>query len=675
MKVSEQWLREWIDPRVDVHALGNKLTSLGLEVESIESVGNDQVIELGITPNRGDCFSILGVARELSVAFGLPVKMPRIPPIEATLNETLPIRLAAPEACPHYSARIFRGVNSAAPTPEWMKGRLEKAGMQSVNLIADITNYVMLELGQPMHAFDLAKIQGGITLRMSQGETITLLNQSEVTLPQNTLVIADDHQVLAVAGVMGGLESSVTLDTKDILLESAFFNPDAILGCARRLSVHSEGAQRFERGVDPALAHCAMDRASQLILELAGGHTSEVFEAHHPDFIPTQAEIRLPHAKLCSLLGMEFSTEHILGYFLALNMPAVFEQGIYQVKAPSYRFDMKLPEDLIEEVIRIVGYDQIPEAVLSAVPGVTPSESAVSLQEIKSVLIDRGYHEVITYSFVDKQGQERLFPGEATQELLNPISPEMGSMRLSLWPGLLKTLEYNQNRQMGDLRIFEIGQCFPEVQGKLAHSERLAGLISGLCHPPHWGLAKRPVDFFDAKGDVEALLTLSHASDYSFVSATHPALAPGQTAAIYQGKTQIGWIGALHPQHAKAFDLKLPVFVYELQLANLLTKPLPQNLPLSKFPAIRRDLALLVDAQVESRALLALAQEKAGRLLKQIEIFDVYQGEGIEKGKKSIALGLILQDSSRTLIDEEVNDLIQAVVQGLEHAFQATVRE
>ncbi len=648
MKFSEQWLRSWVNPSVDVQTLGDKLTALGLELDAITPVGQDHVLELGITPNRGDCLSILGVAREVSVGFGVPVQHPIIEEIEISLNEILSIDLQAPEACPRYCGRIIRGTEGAASTPEWMISRLEKAGMQSVNLLADITNYVMLELGQPMHVFDYAKITGGIHVRKSRGETLLLLNQSEVTLSDNDLVICDEKGVIALAGIMGGQATAVSTETRDVFLEAAYFTPEAISGRARRFGLHSEGAQRWERGVDPALANYAMDRATQLILELAGGRAGEVHEIVHEEFLPKKLPITLAHHKLCSLLGMDIAPEQILAIFKALNMHVSAENGVYQVTSPSYRFDINIPEDLIEEVIRVVGYDQIPETVLPVVASGTPSETSVSLTRIKSALIDRGYHEVITYSFVDKEWQNTLFPFESTQDLLNPISPDMGSMRLSIWPGLLKTLAYNQNRQMNDLRLFEMGQCFKENSDSQP-VEMLAGLISGQCNPIHWGLAKRPVDFFDLKGDVEALVGLTLDPSFSFVPQTHSALAPGQTAAIMQGSQCVGWIGALHPFMAKALDIKLPVYLFEIRLANLLTRSLPHYQPLSKFPAIRRDLAVLVDATIQAEALLQVAREKAGKLLQRIDIFDVYQGERIEKGKKSIALGLILQDSSRTL--------------------------
>lgn len=675
MKFSEAWLREWANPSADTKTLGDKLTSLGLEVESITPEGPDHVIELGITPNRGDCLSILGVAREVSVGFGVPMQLPLIDKAPVSPSQSLSVNVDVPRACPRYLGRIIADVNCAAPTPEWLKSRLEKSGMQSTHIVVDITNYVMLELGQPMHAFDFDTITGNIHVRMSNGEKTTLLNDSEVALPDDTLVICDDKGVIALAGVMGTLNSAVTAETKSIFLESAFFAPSAIAGRMRALGIHSDAAQRFERGVDPELASYAMDRATQLIIELAGGQAGEVTESAHPSDLPTQTALELSHDKLCSMLGMTFDPKEISTYFEALNMSVTYHDGIYEVTAPSYRFDINIPEDLIEEVIRIVGYNNIPEAPLPAVPGHTPSESSVSVPRVKVALVDRGYHEVVTYSFVDKKWQEVLFPEEETQDLLNPISPDMGSMRLSIWPGLLKTLAYNQNRQMNDVRIFEIGQCFREIGAKLAQSDMIAGLISGQAHPLHWGMDKRPVDFFDIKGDIEALLGQTLDDTYYFVPDTHSALAPGQTAAIMRGDLCVGWVGALHPMVANKLDIKLPVFLFELKLDNLLTRKLPVYEPLSKFPAIRRDLAVLVDANIQADALLLVAQEKAGPLLKNIHIFDVYQGERIEKGKKSIALGLILQDSSRTLIDKEVNDLMQAVVQGLEQAFQATVRE
>lgn len=675
MKFSEKWLREWVNPRIDTHELGNLLTSLGLEVETIESFDHDNVFELGITPNRGDCLSIQGVAREVSVATQTAITPPVFEEVDATLTDELTIDLRAKAACPRYCGRIIRNVNASAPTPDWMIERLAASNVQSVCVIVDIGNFVMLELGQPLHVFDLDKLNGNIHIRMSKNETVTLIDETKAKLADDDLVICDDNGIVALAGVMGGLDSAVTAQTKNVFIESAFFAPEAIAGRARRVNVRSDGSQRFERGVDPDLCVRAMARVTQLICEFAGGEVGPVTEVIEADFMPGRETITLEHDRINTLLGLETTPEKVSGMLQALNMDVSEQNGVYTVTPPSYRFDIHLPQDLIEEVARLIGYDNIPEQVLPATPSKTVSETENTRERLASCLIDRGYHEVITYSFVDKNWQEQLFPGENTQDLLNPISQDMGSMRLSIWPGLLKTIQYNQNRQMSDLRLFEMGQCFFERGGQLVQEDKLAGAITGKRAPLGWANSKDDVDFFDIKGDLEALFDMASSHRFTIVPNAHSALHPGQSAEILCDGKSVGWLGALHPKLAQALDLKQPIYLFEVDLACLEESALPVADAITKFPAIRRDIAVVVSDTVAAEALMALAREKAGELLNCVEIFDVYQGEHIEKGKKSVALGLILQDSSRTLIDEEVNDLMQAVVQGLEKTFQATVRE
>ncbi len=721
MKFSEQWLREWVDINITIQQLAEKLTAVGLEVESIESVGDDHVIELGLTPNRGDCLSIRGIAREVAVITGLSLRdsffssslrgsffSPSLrgsqsepkQSIESGLlrpdglamtnknaflamtgnsslatTDALTITIQSPNACPRYCGRIIKNVKADAPTPEHIRKRLEKAGVNSVSIIVDITNYVMLELGQPLHAFDLDKLQGNITVRMSENEEVELLNGVKVKLGKNTLVICDDQKVVAAAGVMGALNSEVSETTRNIFIESAYFNPVAVAGKARQFVINSDGSQRFERGVDFELPRPTLEYVTELILEYAGGKAGIISESISPIDLPTRKPIRLSQHRLNNLLGIDIPVNTISDILKRLGMKVEQTSTEFIVTPPSHRFDINIAEDLIEEVARIHGYNTITEQPLPAKPNKTPSESSVSVGTIKQTLIDAGYHEVITYSFVDERLQQRMFPNDIAQKLLNPISQDMNVMRVSIWPGLLQTFIYNQNRQQADMRIFEIGQCFIQGQDGLGQIDKLAGLIAGQCYPLHWKLPKRAVDFFDAKGDMQRLLLLANISNAEFRAAEHHCLHPGQTAHIIHEDEVIGVIGALHPALLKELGLKGPVFLYEITLSSILRRHLPHYQPVSKFPAIRRDLALVVDNTVTADAIIQCIRAKAGVLLTQIEIFDLYEGQTIGEGKKSIALGLILQDFSHTLIDVEVNTLMQAVIADLQKNLQATVRE
>jgi phenylalanyl-tRNA synthetase beta chain len=678
MKFSEQWLREWVDPKIKTAELGAALTAAGLEVEAIEQDGKDNIIELGLTPNRGDCLSIRGVAREVCVITGTKLRRGRIvcdPKAAYNAAPTININLKAKQQCPRYTGRVIKNVDACKTTPAAIAERLEKAGVQAVSIIVDIANYVMLELGQPLHAFDLDKLQGDITVRMSKDEEVELLDGTKAKLGKDTLVICDDKNVLAAAGVMGTLASAVSESTKNIFLESAYFDPNAIAGKTRQFSINSDAAQRFERGVDFELAPIALERVTDLILQYAGGEAGPVCENTAAGDLPERKPVRLLLTRLNDLLGTEIAADKVANILQQLEMQVEQKGEEFIVTPPSHRFDIGISEDLIEEVARIHGYNNIPEQQLPAKPNSTLSETAIATDTIKQTLIDRGYHEVITYSFVDSTWQNIMFPEEEGQTLLNPISQEMNIMRVCIWPGLLKTLAYNQNRQQPDMRIFEIGQCFRVREGKLMQNDMLAGLISGQCYPLHWKLPQRPKDFYDAKGDLEALLELAGVYGAEFVASKHNSLHPGQTADIMWDDKVIGAVGALNPRLAKTFSIKGPVFLYEIELASILRRPLPQYQAVSKFPAIRRDLALVVDDTVTAEAIRQQIKASAGTLLTNIQIFDVYQGENIAKGKKSIALGLILQDFSHTLIDEEVNKLIQTVIADLEINLQATVRE
>lgn len=673
MKLSIDWLRTWAKTTASPQAIGDALTAGGLELESVSQEGDDHWIELGITPNRGDCLSVEGIGREVAALMQVAFMPLEIDPVPATLPDTWEIRIDDPAGCPRYVSRCIRGVNARGETPECLLQRLKSTGMKPVSLIVDIANYVMMELGQPLHVFDAKRLAGGLTVRRSHGEQVTLIDNSTVILDRNTLVIADTEKIVALAGVMGSLNSSVTPETTDIVLESAYFIPSAIRGRARQYRINSDGAVRWERGVDPALADMALERLTALILTLAGGEAGPA-RCIEAAMLPVPPTITLPIALVTSRLGLKLSQDEIMALLARLKMHCVPHGAIMEVTPPSYRFDIQIPEDLLEEIARVYGYHRIPEVLPTIQPAPTPSDGLVSVDRLKSVLVDRGYQEVITYSFIDEALHAMLFPSITPITLLNPISPDMGVMRYSIWPGLLQTALYNQARQTMSMKLFEVGQCFDGVLPDVRFEERMAGLVCGQ-HPGFWQQEKpRSYDFYDVKGDVEALLSFTE-GDIHFVPLEHPVLAPGQTAAIMKGVHTIGVMGALHPRWVRQLDLRGPVFLFEIMRDPLLEARPVRYTGAPKFPAIYRDLAVVVPVSVHANALIAKVRDAGGGILTNVAIFDVYQGEHVEKGKKSVAMGLILQHSSRTLIEEEVNTAMQAVIHGLKQAFGAIVRE
>ncbi len=673
MKLSIDWLKTWVKTDRSPQALGDVLTAGGLELESLTAVGDDHWMELGITPNRGDCLSVQGIAREAAALLDAPFVKLSIDAVPATIPDTCRVIIEDTLACPAYTGRRISKVNVAAPTPAWIVARLESTGVKPVSVIVDITNYVMMELGQPLHAFDAAKIHGNIHVRKSAGESVTLIDNSTVTLDHSTCVIADNHGVLALGGVMGCLSSSVSSHSTDIFLESAFFAPSAVRGRARYYRVNSEGATRFERGVDPTLHLCALERATVLILAHAGGEAGPVQDTLAGD-LPVQPSIMLPMPLIEHRLGIHLDANSAAALLMRLGMACQVHGDTLHVVPPSFRFDIQIPEDLLEEVARVYGYSRIPESLPPMIAAPTPSESHIPLKRLKEVLVDRGYQEVITYSFVDEALQQALFPASLPIRLLNPLSSDMSVMRHSVWVGLLQTALYNQARQTTNMRLFEVGQCFEGVLPDVKFEERLGGLICGETQG-FWQQHKpRPYDFYDLKGDVETLLNFNRKT-MQFVPTEHPVLAPGLSAAVIQGGHTIGVMGALHPRLLKLLGLRGPIFLFELMCDALLQGRSLHFSEGSKFPAIRRDLAIVVDSVLTAHDVLEKTRALAGDILTHVEIFDVYQGEHLEKSKKSVALGLILQHSSRTLIDDEVNAAMQAVIHGLKQAFGAIVRE
>ncbi|WP_333603121.1 phenylalanine--tRNA ligase subunit beta, partial [Pantoea eucrina] len=572
---------------------------------------DDNTIEISVTPNRADCLSIAGVARDVAVVNGLPLTAPAAEPVAATITDTFPIRIDATDACPRYLGRVIKGINVKAETPLWMREKLRRCGIRSIDPVVDVTNYVLLELGQPMHAFDLDRISGGIVVRMAQeNETLTLLDGTEAKLQNDTLVIADHQQALAMGGIFGGEHSGVNEATRNVLFECAYFDPLAITGRARRHGLHTDASHRYERGVDPALQHTAIERATRLLLDICGGEAGPVIDQTDACKLPPRATITLRRTKLDRLIGHVIADEQVTDILTRLGCEVTQGEGEWKAVAPSWRFDMAIEEDLVEEVARVYGYNNIPDVPVKASLIMTQHrEASLSLKRAKTLLTDKGYQEAITYSFVDPKVQQLLHPGEEALILPSPISSDMSAMRLSLWTGLLSSVVYNQNRQQGRVRLFESGLRFvPDTQADLGIRQdlMLAGVISGHRDEEHWDLARQPVDFYDLKGDLESLLELTGKSEaISFRAAANPALHPGQTAAIWLDNEQIGFIGVVHPELERKLDLNGRTLVFELLWNKVADRVLPDAREISRFPANRRDIAVVVAESVPAADIIA----------------------------------------------------------------------
>jgi len=637
----------------------------------------DTLIEVDLTPNRGDCLSIAGLAREVAVLTRATLNKPVFAPIPAAVVDQLPITLQSPEACPRYLGRVIRDINPDAETPLWMQEKLRRGGLRCIDPVVDVTNFVLLELGQPLHAFDLAKLEGGIHVRHAvAGEKLLLLDGKEVQLNPDTLVIADERKALAMAGVMGGKESAVGPRTQDIFLESAFFSPLAIAGRARRYGMHTDAAHRYERGVDFNLAPLAMERATALLLDIVGGKPGPVVESRGA--LPEVAPVLLRRQRLEQLLGIALPQQEILDILASLGLNLLSEvAGDWVFAVPSWRFDISIEVDLIEEVARVYGYDRLPVRGQSGSLSLqSQPETELSLRSVRNLLCGLAYQEVVTYSFVPPDLNAALGAvAEESLTLANPISQDMSSMRTSLWPGLLKTLVHNQNRQQGRARLFEAGLVFSLKNKKIEQNIKVGCLLCGSYLPEQWGSSVREVDFFDLKGDAELVLGLSHAAEqFRFEAASHEALQPGQSARILRAGVVVGWIGALHPALLQALDIKGKVFLLELDFASIREARLTTVSELSRFPAVRRDLALVLNQEVTAEAVQELLKEVAGAELQELHIFDLYQGASVENGKKSLALGLTFQHPSRTLTDLEINPIIDSCIKALEAKFNAELR-
>ncbi|MEL4240863.1 phenylalanine--tRNA ligase subunit beta [Shewanella xiamenensis] len=642
---------------------------------------DDAVIEVDLTANRADCLGMVGLAREVGVLNRAAVTEPQWQAVTPTIDAKVAINVKETAACPRYLGRVVKSVNVKAATPLWMQEKLRRSGIRSIDPIVDITNFVLVEFGQPMHAFDLAKLTGDIQVRLGNGEEkITLLDGSEVTIPSDTLVIADDARPLALAGVFGGEYSGVSDTTQDILLECAFFAPLAIMGKSRRLGLHTDSSHRFERGVDPEMQHKVMDRATRLVLDICGGEAGPVVEAKSDADLPKPAQILLRRSKLDKILGHHVPDSDVVEILERLGFSVVAGEGSWQVTTATYRFDMAIEEDLIEEVARIYGYNNIPNvAPVASLRMSDHKETDLSLKRVRSLLVARGFQEAVTYSFVDPKLQNLVHPGEQAMVLPNPISSEMSAMRLSMFTGLLTAVGYNQSRQQGRVRLFETGLRFvPDIHAEsgVRQQAMLGCVITGLQNDEHWSMESKTVDFFDLKGDLEAIIGLTvSASEFSFRVATHSALHPGQCAEILRNDRVIGHIGAIHPSLEKPFGLNGKTIVFELELDALLHTSLPLAQAVSKFPANRRDIAVVVDESVSAGDVMKLIRKVGENQLVGINLFDVYLGKGVEPGKKSLAIALTLQDTTRTLEEKEIAETVDSVVSALKTEFNASLRD
>ena len=642
---------------------------------------NDKVIEISLTPNRADCLSLRGVAREVGVVNKIDVVEPQIAAVAASIADKVEIKLEAGEACPRYLLRVVKDVNVEATSPLWLQEKLRRCGVRSIDPIVDVTNYILLELGQPMHAFDMAKVAQPVEVRMAKdGENLTLLDGTTAQLKQNTLVIADQNGPLAMAGIFGGEKSGVSAETKDVILEAAFFAPLAIAGRARQYGLHTDSSHRFERGVDFELQRHAMERATALLIDICGGQAGEICEVVSQQHLPQIKSVNLRRSKLDLLLGHVIADETVSDILSRLGFEVSFADDVWTVTPTSWRFDIEIEEDLIEEVARIYGYNSIPNnAPLAHLTMRQHKETDVELARIKTALVDRDYQEAVTYSFVDPKIQTLLHPEQEALILPNPISVEMSAMRLSLIPGLLEALIYNQNRQQNRIRLFETGLRFtPDANSEAGVKQQfvLSAVITGTRKNETWAEKTEVVDFFDLKGDLESILSLTNAGNkVHFVAKSYSTLHPGQSAAIIAEDQEVGFIGTIHPQIAQKLGLNGKTVVFEILWDAITTRPAIQAKTISRFPANRRDIAVVVANDVAAADVIRTCREVAGDILTQVNLFDVYQGNGINEGCKSLAISLTLQDNQKTLEEEDITNVISNVVSELKRSFNAYLRD
>ncbi len=787
MKLSEQWLREWINPRLDRHEVAERLTLAGLEVDAVDAVEiefssvvvgeilsvevhpkaerlkvcrvydgksehlvvcgapnaraglkaafarvgakvpggriqrteirgvmsrgmlcsaaelglgeqaeglleldqasepgiplqklfdkNDAVFEIGLTPNRGDCFSILGIARDLSALVRAKMRDAECVPVAPVNSDLIPVSLEAPAACPRYAGRVVSNISPDSRTPLWMSERLRRAGVRVIHPVVDVTNYVMLELGQPMHAFDLGALGSQVRVRRARPEErLLLLDGNEITLDEQTLVIADDNNAVALAGVMGGEHSAVSSQSTSIFLESAYFDPVELAGVARRYRMQTDASTRFERGVDPTRQERAIERATALILSICGGEPGPTTVLESTTHVPRRAAISFRPSRVNELLGTRISNDRIYRVLKSLQLEVERGASIWRVTPPPFRFDLTLEVDLVEEVARITGYDAIPSAAPSVVISLEDLSGAELTPEktVREALVSRGYHEIVSYSFIAPETHEN-FSTKPSLALANPISSEMASMRPSLCPGLVEAARHNLNRQHKDLMLFEAGAVFG-ADYEHGQELRVAGLRCGSAVREQWGLSPRKVDFFDLKQDMTIAFQSFSGDLLEFRESAEEALRPGQRADVLCRGAVIGTIGSIHPRLLRIYDIELPLFVFELALPGRVRRKRCAYEPISRFPAVRRDLNIVVDQQVASAACLKVVRKAAGEILRDLQLFDVYEGQHIDSNKKSMTLGLIFQAVSSTLTIEQVDEAVASVLGALARETGAALR-
>jgi phenylalanyl-tRNA synthetase beta chain len=639
---------------------------------------DDTLITLKLTPNRADCLSLTGIAREVAALTGAPLTLPAVAPVPAVHEDTRAVVLDAPDACPRYCGRIVRGVNAKAATPDWMRQRIERCGIRSISILVDVTNYVMLELGQPLHAFDDSHLSGAIHVRYPQaGEKLLLLNEQTIEPSADTALIADEAKGLAMAGIMGGEDSGITDATTDLFLESAFFTPTAIAGKARALGFSSDASHRYERGVDFELQRKAIERATQLIVDICGGRPGPVVEAVSAAHLPARAPVRLRTARATKVLGIEFSAEQIAKLLQGMGVECRREGDEFVVTPPSHRFDLEIEEDLIEELARLHGYDNIPTPPPIGQLAMMPlPEDRRGPMQVRRLLAERGYFEVVTFSFVEAAWEADFAGNSAPIVLANPIASQMGVMRTTLVGGLVGVLSANRKRQTERVRVFEIGRCFHREAGGqpvagFHQPLRLGALWAGPAQPEQWGVPTRNADFFDIKGDLEALFA---PRTLGFEKLAHPALHPGRAAKVLLEGREIGFVGELHPQWVQKYELGAAPVVFEVDLSALLDTAMPAYQEVSRFPAVTRDLALVLPREQALQPLLAALRAAGPACVRDVALFDVYQGKGMPEGQKSLAFRVVMQDTQRTLADVEVDAAIANLVAVVREKFGGDLR-
>ncbi|RPJ47665.1 MAG: phenylalanine--tRNA ligase subunit beta [Betaproteobacteria bacterium] len=643
--------------------------TIGLNVRDLLDL-DDQVLTTKPTPNRGDCLSVLGMAREVSALTGLTLKWQPPAPIVPVIKDTMAITVDAPADCPRYCARIIRDINAAAPTPEWMVRRLMRSGIRTISAVVDVTNYVLLEMGQPLHAFDAARVTGGICVRRARsGETLALLNGTELALTPEYLIIADAQQPLALAGIMGGAHSGVTGETRDVILESAFFSPDAIAGKTRDLGFGSDSAYRFERGVDFAGARAALERATQLITQICRGRVGPVAEAQGR--LPARNPVRLRLARARRVLGFEVDAALAASILGRLGCQPRLAGDVIEAVPPSYRFDIGIEEDLIEELARVHGYDRIPAAIPVGQTALLPVvEGRRGPAAIRRLLAGLDYQEAVTYSFVERAWENDFCANPEPIALANPIASQMSVMRSSLIGGLVSAVCFNASRKQGRVRLFEIGRCFLSKAG-YPQPWRVGAIAFGYAEPQQWGCAARAVDFFDVKADLEALLA---PAVVTLAPASHPALHPGKSAMVMVNGEAAGWIGELHPRWQRKYDLASAPLLFEVELHAVEQRGLPVYQEIAKFPAVRRDLAAEFDETVRYGDISNELKRAGPAILRDVVVFDLYRGRGVQKGKKSLAFSVLLQDTEKTLTDAEAEKAMVELRRILQEKFNAKLR-